>query len=269
MAAPNCKKLIAMSACADRIERDYLTSETDYGAEIAPKLAVLHPPQPRLVSNARDDIGRKEVIRCTLVGADFFRKGGLETLRAFDRLLRRGAPLQLTIVSSMRIGDYVTHATRRELEEAMSIVERHQPSIAHFHHLANDKVLELFRRSDIGLLPTWAETYGYSVLEAQACGCPVISTDVRALPEINSESCGWIIPIPKDRQGNAIIGGAAARADVSERIQDGIERIMTELANDRRAIAQKSALSLQRIERDHDPDVYAATLEGIYREALS
>lgn len=52
------------------------------------------------------------------------------------------------------------------------------------------------KKSDVGLLPTWADTYGYSVLEFQACGCPVISSNTRGLPEINNNEAGWIINMP-------------------------------------------------------------------------
>ncbi|WP_241627814.1 glycosyltransferase, partial [Rosenbergiella epipactidis] len=51
-------------------------------------------------------------------------------------------------------------------------------------------------KSHIGLLPTWADTYGYSLLEFMAAGCPVISTNVRALTEINSSDRGYIINLP-------------------------------------------------------------------------
>ena len=46
---------------------------------------------------------------------------------------------------------------------------------------------------DVGLLPTWAESYGYSVLEMQACGLPVVTTNIRALPETNV--CGWKVKL--------------------------------------------------------------------------
>ncbi|MFW2788163.1 glycosyltransferase, partial [Acinetobacter baumannii] len=60
-------------------------------------------------------------------------------------------------------------------------------------------------RHHIGLLPTWADTFGYSVLEFQACGCPVISTDVRALSEINNNDIGWLINVDKNKYGEIVV----------------------------------------------------------------
>ncbi len=48
------------------------------------------------------------------------------------------------------------------------------------------------RTADIGMLPSYADTYGFSVLEAQA-GNAVITTDIRALPEVNNPAVGWLI----------------------------------------------------------------------------
>jgi len=53
------------------------------------------------------------------------------------------------------------------------------------------------RRFALALLPTCAETHGDVVLEAQANGCPVITTDIRTLPEINPSEIGYLIEVPK------------------------------------------------------------------------
>ena len=50
--------------------------------------------------------------------------------------------------------------------------------ITHYETLPNDYVLELMREQHVGLLPTWSDTYGYSVLEFQGIGVPVITTNV-------------------------------------------------------------------------------------------
>ena len=57
-----------------------------------------------------------------------------------------------------------------------------------FYHkiLFNSEVMNILKNTHVGLLPTYADTYGYSVLEAQSFGCPVITTNIRAMPEINN-----------------------------------------------------------------------------------
>lgn len=51
------------------------------------------------------------------------------------------------------------------------------------------------KQCHIGLLPTFGDTFGFSVLEMQACGCPVITSNNYALPEINNKEIGWICDI--------------------------------------------------------------------------
>lgn len=58
------------------------------------------------------------------------------------------------------------------------------------------EIKSLLAKTDIGLLPTWADTYGYSVLEFQSYGIPVITTNIRAILEINNDDIGWVIKLP-------------------------------------------------------------------------
>ena len=48
----------------------------------------------------------------------------------------------------------------------------------------NTLLNDVLPSTDIYLLPTYAETFGFSVLEAMAFGIPVIATDVFAIPEM-------------------------------------------------------------------------------------
>ncbi len=45
------------------------------------------------------------------VGRQFFRKGGMEMLIVFDKLIEKGYPIHLTIVSNIEFGDYITKTT--------------------------------------------------------------------------------------------------------------------------------------------------------------
>src|SRR5690606_873447 len=119
-----------------------------------------------------------------------------ETLKVFEALLPAHSELFLNIVSSMNFGDYATHTNESHFELAQTIIDQFPNNIKHYKHLKNEEVLDLFKKTHVGLLPTWADSFGYSVLEAQACGCPVITTDIRALPEINNNDIGWLIKVP-------------------------------------------------------------------------
>ncbi|MCW3849349.1 glycosyltransferase family 4 protein [Sphingomonas sp. LB-2] len=266
LAGKPCRRLIALSQCAADFQRGFLADTPDMAEAIRAKVTVLHPPQ-RLLADA--PAAAEATIRLAIVGADFFRKGGREVLRAVDRLLAEGAPLHLTIVSTMAIGDYATHATAEDLAEARRVIAKWPGAIERIARLSNDAVLDLFRRSHVALLPTWAETYGYSVLEAQAAGCPVLTTDIRALTEINDDAAGWVIAVPKLANGNGVIGTAAERAVFAELLEAGIEAKLRAILTDPGVIAAKGAASLARIRAQHDPAAHGERLAEIYREALT
>lgn len=269
--SPSCKRIIALSQSAADIQSDLLTELPFEEREIIfKKMVVLHPPQEVLVeSPLQKQYSRSEPIRFIFVGSGFFRKGGLETLNAFEKLVKNeGAPIKLVIVSSLRLEPYAARETEVERDWADRFIEENSDWIENYSYLPNDKTIELIQKCDVGLLPTYADSYGFSVLEAQACGLPVISTDVRALPEINNTDIGWIIRVPKNDLGEALYFTAEERERLSQQIQAGLEAIVRNIVADPSVIFQKAKKSIERIREVHDPSIYAQKLREIYLDAL-
>ena len=269
--SPSCKRIIAWSQSAANIQSDLLTELPFEEREtILKKMVVLHPPQELLVeSPLQKQYSSSDPIRFILVGSGFFRKGGLETLKAFEKLVKNeGAPIKLVIVSSLRLEPYAARETEIERDWAVRFIEENSDWIEYYSSLPNDKTIELIKKCDVGLLPTYADSYGFSVLEAQACGLPVISTDVRALPEINNTDIGWIIRVPKNDLGEALYFTAEERERLSQQIQAGLEAIVHNIVADPSVIFEKAVKSIERIREMHDPTAYAQKLRGIYQDAL-
>lgn len=95
---------------------------------------------------------------------EFYMKGvdiALETVR---RLRKRGVDLEL-----VRLSQWPLTAAERALIE---------PDEFH-HHITPADVAELFAGCDLLLAPSWeSEGFGLSVLEAMACGVPVVASDI-------------------------------------------------------------------------------------------
>ena len=270
--SPSCKRIIAWSQCAAEFQRDLLAElPFEERENILGKMVVVHPPQPVLKQQqeeARYDSSHP--IRFILVGDAFFRKGGREVLKAFDNLIsNEQAPIKLILVSSLRLEPYAAQETQADRDWAVQFIQDHSDWIEHFDNLPHDKVLELMKNCDVGLLPTYADSYGFSVLEEQACGLPVISTDVRALPEINNTSVGWIIRVPKNELGEALYSTPEERERLSQQIQSGMEAIISSIVADPSVIYTKAAAAIERVRDNHDPQVYAQKLREIYQEALA
>ena len=235
-------------------------------------MIVLHPPQKLIIDNIASkpklDKENPKLI-FTFVGNEFFRKGGREVLNVFKKICVQHPNIKLNIISNFSPDSYASATTKQDVEQLKNEFPELPANIHILGSIKNEQVLKILCNSHVALLPTYADTYGYFVLEAQACGCPVISTDIRALPEINNNECGWVINVPKDENGNAIINTREQRLAFSEKLQAQLEALIKDTINAPSIISIKAQKSIDRIIEHHSPKKFANKLNSIYSEALN
>lgn len=262
-----CRQLIAWSENSAKIQKDLLREfPAEFSQPILNKLMVLHPPQEVLskVKPMRAPTA-EEPLRFVLVGAAFFRKGGRELFEAFRKLHEEeGLPVRLVVISSLRLEPYAAHENEFDVDWAKDVIDSKPKWLEYYASLPNEQVLSLMKQADVGLLPSWADTYGLSVIEAQACGCPVITTDIRAFPEMNNNRVGWMIKVPKNELGEALYTNETDRQLLSETIRKGLEEIVREIVGNPQLIVDKGTLALEKIKDQHDPRRYADALRSVY-----
>jgi glycosyltransferase involved in cell wall biosynthesis len=259
-----------MSQCNAQKRRDLAKNHAEYEEGVNKKLLVIPPPQKLFLNSSDNGLSVDGVIKFMLVGASFFRKGGMEIIETFKKIREQfNYPLELTIVSSLTIDNYATKEGPEDVAKARNMIEQNLSWIRWYPKLKNDKVIELMKSSHVGLLPTYADTYGFSVLEFQAAGCPCITTNVRALPEINDSDTGWVIDVPKHPLGEAIYATKDDRNIISKLIRNGLENAVKGIFTDRSIIAKKAEKSIARIKKYHSPEEYSLKMQRIYSEALS
>ena len=267
LAGRSCLAILPLSQSAALMQTDLLKDlPAEYAQPILDKMRVLHPPQEVLVPEVKArEYSPDNPIRFILVGAAFFRKGGREVLEVFERLVRQEKlPVRLIIVSSLRIEPYAAKETEEDVAWAKAKIAENADWIEYYPALPNADTLALMRTADVGMLPSYADTYGFSVLEAQASGLPVITTDIRALPEVNNPTVGWLIKVPKNALGEALYVTVEEREVLSQSIRAGLEQSVRHIAADPGQIAVKGAAALDRIRKEHDPAAYADALRQIY-----
>jgi glycosyltransferase involved in cell wall biosynthesis len=106
------------------------------------------------------------------------------------------------------------------------------------------------------------------VLESQAAGCPVISTDPCALPETNNNEIGWLINVPKNQLGVAEMHTEKQRAKLSSIIQENLYAIIRGICSDPGIIREKGIRCIEKIRIECSPGDRAEALEQIYRGIL-
>ena len=273
LASNSCRGLIAISEASARLQRELLEHFPAQGPQIAPKVTVLHPPQDVLVESfAEKRLALDGELHFMFVGSAFFRKGGAEILAAFQEArLRHGPTFRLSIISSFKPAPYAVRPEEKDVKAARAaraIITANSDWIDHYEHLPNAEVLNLMNSAHVGLLPTRADTFGFSVLEFQSCGCPVISTNVRALPEINNSEIGWLIEVPKHDLGEARYATADDMSALSLAIEQGLGRAIDEIMARREDIPLKADGALQRIRSDHSPLKFSKRMLELYTAAL-
>ncbi|HSD39606.1 MAG TPA: glycosyltransferase family 4 protein [Rhodocyclaceae bacterium] len=75
---------------------------------------------------------------------------------------------------------------------ACSNIERHS-------NIDESALIDLYRRADALFLPLIHATANNSILEALACGTPVIATDVGGIKDYVDDTSGWLLP-PSDKE---------------------------------------------------------------------
>jgi teichuronic acid biosynthesis glycosyltransferase TuaC len=122
------------------------------------------------------------------VGRFIEAKGLRELISAARQIASKNDHFRLAL-----IGDGVMKAELMELIATAGLAEKvHLPG-----GLAPSAVAQWISASDVLALPSWSEGYPNVVVEAAACGRPVVATDVGGTREIVNASNGILIP-PKD-----------------------------------------------------------------------
>lgn len=156
----------------------------------------------------------------------------------FARAFRDRADIDLVIVQRAGRG---SHRLQR-LADQLGVGDR----LRLLTSVSEDVLLSLYSAASVFLHPSLCEGFGNPVAEAMACGCPVVTSAVSAMPEVAGRAARLIDPHDPD----AIACGLKAAVDDPQ------------TANAMRAAGLARAAELNW-------DTAAATTLGVYRKLLA
>jgi glycosyltransferase involved in cell wall biosynthesis len=235
----------------ERVSRAYVFSRwardlnIRWGADPS-KMDVVYPGFP--TPPAVDRSGRT-LFTFLFVGTDFERKGGFEVVEAFAELAGRRPEARLMLVCpdpadanpDRAVHSWVAPARRQRVLALLEGLERAEKVVR--RPLLPRSVLfaEVYPAADAFVMPSHAEGFGFTNVEALSFGLPVVSSKVGAIPETVADGrTGFLVP-PGDVSALAAAMdrlledpllvrrlGEAARADFLSRFTR--ERFRAELA---------------------------------------
>lgn len=197
-----------------------------------------------------------EAFSFLFVGTDFERKGGFDVIEAFERVSERHPNVRLVVAGSdpwrrnpdRRFHEWVAESRRaRVLSKLEALMSRRLVQVQ--GALPASVVRDtLYPSADAFVMPTLAEGFGFTNVEAMSYGLPVISSRVGPIPEVvRHEETGLLV----------------APGDVDSLVA-AMERLLSEpdLTRSMRGAARSTFMSHYTLEK------FRSRLAAVYHRAL-
>jgi glycosyltransferase involved in cell wall biosynthesis len=139
---------------------------------------------PDRVAEVRRDLGLDGGHLLMHVGTGIFYKNVAATLEALHALRDSGLEAKIAIVGGP-LG-----AREQELCRRLGV----SGAVHELGAVDDARLVELYNAADVFLFPSFAEGFGWPVLEAMGCGTPVVASDIPALREVGGEAALYASP---------------------------------------------------------------------------
>ncbi|MDD4353778.1 MAG: glycosyltransferase family 1 protein [Candidatus Nanoarchaeia archaeon] len=119
------------------------------------------------------------------------RKNLLILIKAFERLENKNVLL------------YITGNNMWNNKKEMRLI-KNNPKIKVLGLVSKEELINLYQHALVGVYPSLYEGFGLPILEAQACGCPVITSNVSSMPEVAGKGALLVNPYSINEITNAM-----------------------------------------------------------------
>jgi glycosyltransferase involved in cell wall biosynthesis len=223
---------------AEKLARaDFVIAASDEAARRAREL--LPPGEASKVSVVRlgVDVERFEpaaalpkagALRVLCLGRLIERKGQRTLLEAVAELADRGVAIDLTVA-----GDGPSRPQLERLAAGLGIGDR----VRFTGVVGQDEALALYRGADAFCLPSLAEGLPVVLAEAMACGLPVVTTRIDAIPELVADGDNGLLVAPGDP---AALADALARLAADPALRERLGAAGRETVGDRHRLDRQA-----------------------------
>ena len=107
---------------------------------------------------------------------------------------------------------------------ALPIPDRYRDDVVFTGWVSRERLIGLYQKARALIYPSFYEGFGLPVLEAMACGCPVITSDRGALGEVGGGACLYADPHSVDQMRDRLIEVLADPGVAEGLVEAGLER---------------------------------------------
>ncbi|MGZ4929349.1 MAG: glycosyltransferase family 4 protein, partial [Halobacteriota archaeon] len=162
------------------------------------EITVIHLASFMTPKSPRTHFGSKKILTVSSISP---RKNQLRLIEAFE-LVHRNNPssgAELMIVGRKRKDIPGLDSTLRDIRKRNNGIK-----ITLAGYLTDSEIMSLYEEADIFVYPSLYEGFGLPVLEAMACGCPIVASNVFSLPEVVGEAGMLVDPYDVDMIARAL-----------------------------------------------------------------
>lgn len=265
LARDNCKKMIAYTKCNFELQLKANSLFPELQEILDRKTCYIACPQELFAEHPQTEIPDK--VKFFFMGRDFVRKGLPEVITALYAVSKKRKDFELNLITdTTHIVNYAFHDfqdTKEDQEKIKRIIEESKDWLYLHKPMPYAACIDMMKSCHVGLLTTWADTLGFSSLDMQAAGLPIITTNVRAQPEINPH--GWMVNLPVNYANEVGLKSREQKEEVRKLFIDQLVDIFNEILDNKEEIVKRSELSFNHIIQNHSLENYSKKLSNIYK----
>jgi glycosyltransferase involved in cell wall biosynthesis len=153
------------------------------------------------------------------VGGNQWYKNRLAVLKIFVQLRKRKEYRNLVLIMA---GKPWTEEMRQFVR-----VNELEWCVVELIDAAEEDLRALYSRAEVFVFPSLEEGFGWPIAEAQACGCPVVTSNRAPMTEVGGEAATYIDPLDYESAAAAIAAAMGSRAVAGEASRRNAARFNT------------------------------------------
>jgi len=120
--------------------------------------------------------------------------------------------------------DNLNHPELKSYSEFLENYSNH-PKIHTLGYVSDEDLVGIYNLASVTLLPSFYEGFGITILESQACGTPVITSNISSMPEVGGNGCLYVDPYDHQSIKEAILKILSDNSLKARLIKDGFSNV--------------------------------------------